>query len=186
MTARDPDTERTAPRKRPRARKLDRQKVLALHEQGLSIVDIAKHQQVDRSAVWRFLHSTEPERRALEQFKQNRADVFAKLQAKNLDVQERILDTLDEGVVNALTPHQKTGLLMSLNSQFGTIYDKERLETGKSTENVSMLTRMLESAQDQVFRNRRDRPTTTGCGQPPATKAAPMPADANVLKEQER
>jgi hypothetical protein len=138
--------------KRPRARKIDRQKVLELHEQGLSIVDIAQHQQVDRSAIWRFLHSTEPERKALAYFKANRADVLARLQAKSLDVQERILDTLDDGVVKALTPSQKSSLLMSLNAQGGTLYDKERIETGKSTQNISVMGRVMAEVHQNLFK----------------------------------
>jgi len=128
------------------ARKLDRAKVLDLHEKGMSDGEIATHQGVARSTVWRFLQQTKPERQALEYFKAHRADVLARLHAKSLDVQERIIDTLDDAVIKALTPSQKTGLLMSLNAQSGTTFDKERLERGKSTMNVSTLGRILGAA----------------------------------------
>ena len=94
-------------------------------------------------------------RRAIEDFRANRADVFARLQGKAIDLQFRLIESFDDGVLASLTPSQKTALAMSLNAVVGTIYDKERLETGKSTENVSLLTRMLDSAQDQVFKNQR-------------------------------
>ena len=127
------------------ARKMDRAKVVALAKQGMSTLDIARHQNVSPSTVWRFLQQTKPERQALELFKAHRADVLARLQAKSLDAQERILDTLDDGMIGALAPSQKTGLLMALNAQHGTLFDKERLERGESTSNISIVSRMLES-----------------------------------------
>src|SRR5262245_49163662 len=108
------------------ARKLDRKKVLDLHLRGVSNPEIAQHQGVAAATVWRFLQTTDTERRALQAFKTGRADVFARLQAKSVDVQERIIDTLDDGVLNEMTASQKSSMLIALNAQSGTIYDKER------------------------------------------------------------
>jgi len=70
--------------------------------------------------------------------------VFADLQAKAIDLQRKVIDSFYEnGVLVALTPQQKTGLMMSLNAVSGTIYDKERLELGKSTQNVGLIARMM-------------------------------------------
>jgi hypothetical protein len=83
----------------------------------------------------------------VEGFKRGRADVLARLQAKSLMTQELILDALaKDGVVDALTPHQKGTLLYSLNALAGTLYDKERLEVGKSTANVSSLGEIMRQA----------------------------------------
>src|SRR5215472_19296463 len=112
-------------RSQRKARKLDRPKVLELAQQGMSTGDISKHQRVAPSTIFRFLHQTEPERQALEHFKKNRADVLARIQAKSLDVQERIIDSLKDPVIDALTPSQKTGMLTALNVVHGTTFDKE-------------------------------------------------------------
>ena len=101
--------------------------------------------------MWRFLQQTKPERQALELFKAHRADVLARLQAKSLDAQERILDTLDDGMIRELVPHQKTGLLMALNAQHGTLFDKERLERGQSTSNHSIMSTMLGHAVKTLY-----------------------------------
>ncbi len=135
-----------------KARKLDRQKVLDLQAKGLSTVEIAHHQGVAPSTVWRFLQQTEPEGQALEQFKSNRADVLARLQAKSLDAQERILDTLKDDVVSELTPSQKSGMLFALNAQSGTVFDKERLERGESTSNISIISRMVDSTVSTLYK----------------------------------
>ena len=75
--------------------------------------------------------------------------MLARLQIKSLDAQERLLDSLTDEVLGALTIHQKGALLVSLNAQAGTLYDKERLETGRSTANVSSLGDIMR----QVFRD---------------------------------
>lgn len=143
----------TVRQRKPRtARKLDRKKVVDLHKKGLSTEEIAKHQGVAPSTVWRFLQQTKPEQQALEQFKKNRADVLARIQAKSLDTQERILDTLDDAVLSELSPSQKSGLLMSLNAQSGTAYDKERLERGESTQNISTVSRMIDARVTSLYR----------------------------------
>jgi IS30 family transposase len=167
------DTQRT----QRTARKLDRAKVLELAEQGLSTPDIAKHQGVAPSTVFRFLQQTEPERQAVEAFKKERGDVFSRLSAKSLDLQEKIVDTFDDALIAALTPSQKSGLLMTLNVQAGTLYDKERLERGQSTANLSVLGKIVTAAEDRL-----------GTPQPVVTKgkqagnADAAPHDINALQ----
>jgi IS30 family transposase len=141
-------------------RKLDRAKVRELAEQGLKTVDIAKHQGVARSTVFRFLQQTEPDRQALEAFKKDRGDVFARLSMKRLEVQEKIVDTFDERLIATLQPHQKGSLLHALNIQAGTLYDKERLERGQSTANLSVLAKLITAAEDKLGVSKTTQATT--------------------------
>jgi hypothetical protein len=174
------------PTRKPRKpRKLHPVKVLELHGKGLNTVEIAQHQGVAPSTVWRFLQQTEPERQAVEQFKENRADVLARLQAKSLDAQERIVDSLDDGVVAALTPSQKSGLLMSLNAQSGTAFDKERLQRGQSTENVSVIERMLAQSHEDIFKPRLSKRAQASDVQPQACIDVTPPASTSSETEQE-
>jgi len=107
------------------------------------------------STIWRFLDRTKAQQEALEQFKTGRADVFAQVQAKSLHVQNRILDSLEiDGVLEALTPHQKSGLLHSVNTVFGTAYDKERLERGQSTSNLAVMGRIMGQAHQSLWSER--------------------------------
>ncbi len=152
-------------RKQRTARKIDREKVMELHRQGLKVADIATHQGVAPSTVWRFLSSTSEEQQALKDYVSGRAQVFQRLQAKSLDLQHRVLDTFDDGILKAMTTHQKTGLVSVLSAQTGTLYDKERLETGKSTQNVGIVARMMGDA------------VRTAHDQPQANETAPEPAE---------
>lgn len=130
------------PRER-RAARIDRKKVAALAEQGVSHTDIAKHQGVNQSTISRFLDKVSQERQAVERFKSCRADVLATMHAKTVDLQQRILDGFDDGVLAALTATQKSSLLFALNATAGTTFDKERLERGQSTQNHSLITKMM-------------------------------------------
>lgn len=148
------------PRKECRPRKLDQKKVLDLHSRGFSATEIATQQGVAHSTVWRFLERMKPELGAVEAFKNNRADVLARLQAKSLDAQERILDSLDDGLVSALTPSQKSSLLIALNAQNGTLFDKERLERGQSVQNISVISRMLDAQVSTLYTRLAKKPGT--------------------------
>ena len=153
-----------------KARKLDRAKVLELAEQGLKTADIAKHQGVAPSTIFRFLEQTMPERQALEVFKKERGDVFARLAAKSLDLQERVVDTYDERLIAALKPHEKGALIHALNIQAGTLYDKERLERGKSTQNLSVLGKLITTAESSLGGPKAEPATTESVPAGLATK----------------
>ena len=134
------------------ARKLDRKKVQELARQGMSTGDIAKHQGVNRSTVFRYLDSLNVNTRQLKQFQARRADVLMQVQAKSTAVQDLVLDRLradleDEDVVKALTPTAKIQYLNAATMTGGVAYDKERLERGQSTENVGVLVKILAGAQ---------------------------------------
>lgn len=137
-------------------RKLDRQKVQELRAKGLSVVDIAKHQGLAHTTVLRFLQRTEYEKKQLEKFKANRADEFANLQGKAIAVQHKILDTLDseieQGMLSTLNANEKARLLDALNNVQGTIYDKERLERGESTQNISTVSRMIDHRISSIYK----------------------------------
>lgn len=138
-------------------RKLDEAKVLRLAQLGLTTAEIATQQRLNPSTVWRFLESVKANGQQIDTFKGQRADVFAGLSLEALDVQSRIIRTLDDGVLSALRPSEKTGLLMALNAVNGTIYDKERLERGQSTENHSVMHKILGAAFDGVHKPSIDK-----------------------------
>jgi predicted transcriptional regulator len=138
--------------------KLNVKKVLSLRRRGLSTHEIAKHEGVAPSTVWRYLDRSEPDRVALERFKENRADVFAELQGKTIGVKHRIIQLIEkdieDGVLNALNPQAKAQYLNVLNNVQGTIYDKERLERGESTSNVSVVSKMVDSTVSGLYKRK--------------------------------
>jgi hypothetical protein len=74
------------------------------------------------------------EQQAIENFKKNRANVFANIQRTCTDI------LLQDDCAKL-----KTASAAQLAIVSGTFYDKERLETGQSTANVQTLTMILEA-----------------------------------------
>jgi IS30 family transposase len=137
-------------RNQRKARKLDRKKTLEQHKRGLSNAEIANLQGVNETTVWRFLDRTKPEQQALERFKSGRADELANLQGKAVQVQHLALDRLradlsNDAIASALTPTAKTAYLNAATIAGGTAFDKERLERGESTQNISTVSRMVDT-----------------------------------------
>ncbi len=157
----EPPPSPSAPSSRRRSRiktKLPKAKVQQMAQAGLSTYQIAKVVDANQSTVHRFLKKIEPERQAVEAFKANRAEVLATLQAKNLTIQDKILDQLDDdGLLGALTPSQMSGIVFALNSQHGTLFDKERLERGQSSQNISVVSRMIDSAVQDIYKPLKDK-----------------------------
>lgn len=147
--------EKPASRTRPKQyRKINPDHVKELLDKGVSTKDIAAAEGVSRWGVAKFVERSRSEFEAVDIFKQNRAEIFARIGARNLSLQDALLDRLsDDGILRSLTPTQIASLLFALNSQHGTIYDKERLERGQSTQNHSIMTRMLHSSVDSAYKS---------------------------------
>ena len=89
---------------------------------GLSYEHIGKIQGTSKTGIYRALAKLMPSQET-EIFKQNRADILANIQLKAL---------------SAVTePKLKKASAKDLVISAGILYDKERLERGLSTENVS-------------------------------------------------
>lgn len=166
----EPPTKRKASRRKP----INEERVVDLHNVGLTNAEIGKTQGVSQWTIMRFLEDVEKDFNGIETFKKHRADIFARIGAQNLDLQRKLLDKLNtEGILNALTPSQIASLTFALNSQHGTIYDKERLERGQSTQNHSIMTKMLHASVDSAMKS-----TASGI-------VALPPGDHNIVDEDE-
>lgn len=152
-------SKRSYPANRKRTyRKVDPDAVKRLAAAGLGPVDIAKHQGVSRVTAWRFLEQHKLEQKNIDTFKAHRADLLAGLQSDALSLQKRILSTFDDGVLSVLKPGEKTGLLMALNATHGTTFDKERLERGESTQNISTISRMIDNRVQEIHKPGHESP----------------------------
>lgn len=144
------------------ARRLNRDKAIALRAKGVPIRDIAQLQGVNPSTIVRFFQGNMEAKESLAFYKAHRSDVFAEIQVKGIRVQSQVLDSLlKDRVLDALQPHQKASILQSVNVVIGTIYDKERLELGKSTSNVGVLQRIMGSALSAAHKAEETKPDPT-------------------------
>lgn len=142
--------------------RLPKKQVVDLANKGLNSVEIGKIVDADPSTIRRFIQKIQPEFQWVKDFRSNRADALTTLQAKNLAVQEKILERLsDEGLLSSLTPQQMSGLVFALNTQHGTLYDKERLELGQSTANLSIMSRMINETISGIYVDGSAKTTST-------------------------
>jgi len=116
--------------------KLNPQKVKALAMAGVSNADIAQHQDVNPSTIWRFLKRSNIEAKDINYYTAHRSEILKIIQCNDLELHNRLVKSyLDRNKesINAMGDQAKIGLINVLNNSFGTKYDKERLEEGKST-----------------------------------------------------
>ena len=99
-------------------------KILELHEKGLSDSQIAKLLGCSRPNITQRLQKILPERAKTHEFIRNRALTFA-------DLQRRIVESLTDADIKRMAPDRRIWSL-------GVLYDKERLERGQSTENLAI------------------------------------------------
>lgn len=96
-------------------------------------IEIAESVNCSRAAVTLALQRYGIEPNTVESYKKNRAEIFAGLQAK-------ILSTVSMDDI-------KDASLLQRATAAGILYDKERLETGRSTGNIAILIAQIEELQ---------------------------------------
>ena len=127
--------------------------VHAQHQAGKTTRELGAQYGVAHTTIQRWLDAHQHEQRGIQQYKTSRADIFARIQAKSLRLQEALIEELMEDRLSGLlTPTQKAGMLQSLNVVSGTLYDKERLETGQSTANISTISRMVDGQVSTLYK----------------------------------
>ena len=131
-------------------RKIDPGKIAAHAAAGLTHKEIAAIHGVAPSNVTRFLERYSIQQADTERYKKHRADIFAFTGSKASAVVDSVLDSIgqdiENGVLDALEPRIKAGIARDLSVVKGVYFDKERLERGQSSQNISLIGKMMGSA----------------------------------------
>lgn len=154
----------------------------AQHANGKTTRELGQQYGVAHTTIQRWLDQHASQQQGVQAYRTQRADVFARIQAKSLSLQESLIDELeDDRLAGVLTPSQKASFLQSLNVISGTLYDKERLETGQSTQNVSVISKMIDSAVQDIYKPLINKGTVPSAPQSGATGVeSPAEAEAPV------
>jgi len=128
------------------------EKVKKLVRKGVtSPTDISRKTGYNRGTVTRYLKIIKENQNVTNSFKGVRADILAREQLDNLRLQQMIKETWTLNTLSDLTETEKRGLFTALGLDFAQKYDKERLERGKSTANISYVD--LDMNQFKLVRN---------------------------------
>lgn len=114
---------------------IDRDKVVALRRKGLSMREIAKILGCSQQAIFYHLHQAGADQEQIDSYKANRADYLAALQL-------RMLSSLSPADVAKMPGGSRVLAACQL-------YDKERLERGKTTNNTAMLVLQIPDTRDE-------------------------------------
>jgi len=117
--------------------------VAEMSQTNLSQAQIGELVGVHQSTVSRYIQSFDEKNQLLKKFKTHRADFYSDFQRQSLEIQIRVLEKLREQDFSALSPEAKTRMLRDLEVSKGISFDKERLERGESTANVSTWTHLI-------------------------------------------
>lgn len=98
--------------------------IIEYRKRGLSINEIAKLCGCSKQNVHERLETVGYDDKDMENFRRHRAEVFSFIQSK-------LLNSLDLETIKDMNPYQR---IISASI----LFDKERLETGKSTENIDV------------------------------------------------
>lgn len=137
---------------KPAYGKINASQVLHDANSGKSGRQIAKALGVSHTAIQNLLAKHRQEIQQVREYKTTRAEHLARVQAKAIALQEQLIeDIAEDRLLGVMKPGQKAGILIALNSLHGTLYDKERLETGQSTANISTISKMMDAQVGSLY-----------------------------------
>lgn len=138
------------PRKK-REKPVDRQLVGTLLAQGYTNAAIALKTDTTAQTVWEIKKGTEDRIIQVSDFLRDRANLLAYYQKQHLDLISKLNTSIAKDLEAGLLKGSEKGkILFYLSQGFGIFYDKERLETGKSSSNVSIMQSFMVQALEKV------------------------------------
>ena len=125
------------------AKQIPIESIIAYAQKNLSYADIAELGGCTKQNVQQRLNYVGYTRLNLDNFAKHRADTFAHLQS-------RLLNSIADEDIKDINPLQRVVAA-------GILYDKERLERGKSSQNISIveITGSIQELQDQADKLRQ-------------------------------
>ena len=85
----------------------------------------------------------------IDWYQKNKVKILMKTQMDNLAFQEAIRASITKAEVKGWTPDQKARWYQVLGTDYGIKFDKQRLEEGQSTENVSVIIGLINKIKDK-------------------------------------
>ena len=117
--------------------------VKSLVDSGMPYRKVNEVTGVSLGLIGKIVRQFEADRDLIEWYQKNKVELLRKAQVENLALQQAIRDTLTEEEIRKLTPDQKARWFAALGVDHGIKFDKERIQSDLSTDNVSVVVKMI-------------------------------------------
>lgn len=119
--------------------KFDEAKAKKMLLAGASQSDVATALNVNRSTICRFVKKHADTLEGVQSFREHQPDVLSALQREAADIRFEAMAEMRKRGMKDLTNHELRSLNQSMATTQGIDMDKERLLSGKSTQNIASL-----------------------------------------------
>ena len=117
--------------------------VKSLVDSGMPYRKVNEVTGVSLGLIGKIVRQFEADKGLVEWYQRNKVELLRKAQVENLALQQAIRDTLTEEEIRKLTPDQKARWFAALGVDHGIKFDKERIQSDLSTDNVSVVVKMI-------------------------------------------
>ena len=118
--------------------------VKSLVDSGMPYRQINEVTGVSLGLITKVVKDFEANKGLIDFYQKNKVELLQKAQVENLALQQAIRDTLTEEEIQKFTPDQKARWFGVLGVDHGIKFDKERIQSDLSTENVSIVVKMIQ------------------------------------------
>ena len=117
--------------------------IRSLVDAGMPYRKVNEVTGVSLGLIGKIVRQFEADRDLIEWYQKNKVELLRKAQVENLALQQAIRDTLTEEEIRKFTPDQKARWFAALGVDHGIKFDKERIQSDLSTDNVSVVVKMI-------------------------------------------
>jgi transposase len=122
--------------------------VKSLVDSGMPYRKVKEVTGVSLGFICRIVKQFEADRGLIDWYQKNKVELLQKAQAENLALQQAIRDSLTEDEIKKFAPDQKARWFAALGVDHGIKFDKERLQSDMSTENISIIVKHMRQLKE--------------------------------------
>ena len=122
--------------------------VKSLVDSGMPYRKVNEVTGVSLGLIGKIVRQFEADKGLVEWYQRNKVELLRKAQVENLALQQAIRDTLTEEEIKKFTPDQKARWFAALGVDHGIKFDKERLQSDISTENISIIVKQIRALKE--------------------------------------
>ena len=134
--------------------------IQSLVELGMPKREVGRMLNLGPSQVYNVLNQFEADKPFIDKFRENRTKIFTLNQLKRQALQDRILDTIKDEDITSESMYKRVVAVKELGVDKHREFEMERIEEGKSTDNVAMIMKHIYEIKEEEDKEEEDRSIT--------------------------